>query len=240
MRSLHIALCGVVLSLPAYGGQTIVPMTDVSAPGSPVRNSGEINLIEEPSGSRSTVASSEEDWTVKNASTKPVVAIVESLAIEYPSGHKSGRKAQYELFFYRDLMKPGDEISFSQDEPEVVRTGRLAAGPVKAKCEVKALWIQYADGSTFGDAKYGESLLAGRRLTLEGLSRLRDVYTQKGPEQFAREVEKKVQPVVGDSYLDVYLGQLRSYYSQTNDVQGTYNKLKTWLDTAESRQHLLD
>jgi hypothetical protein len=240
MRSLHIALCGVVLSLPAYGWQTIVPITDASAPGSPVQNSGKISLIEEPSGSRSTVASAEEDWTVKNASTKPVVAIVESLAIEYPSGHKSGRKAQYELFFYPDLMKSGEELSFSQNEPEIVRVGRLATGPVKPKCEVTALWIQYADGSTFGDKKYGESLLAGRRMTLEGLSHLRDVYTQKGPEQFEREVQKKVQPVVGDSYLDVYLEQLRSYYSQTNDVQGTYSKLKTWIDTAESRQHLLE
>lgn len=239
MKFLRIVLCGLLFALPVLGSEMAVRLTDASPSVSPVRNFGKITLVEESSGDKA-MTTSDEEWAVKNVSGKPVVALVESLAIEYADGHKSGRKAQYELFFHPDLMKPGDQLSFSQNEPEVALFDKLAVGPVKPKCEVTALWIQFADGSTFGDRRNAESLLAGRRMTLDGLSRLRNVYEQKGPDQFIQEVRKHAEPAAGDSYLDMYFEQLRTYYGQTNDVQGTYNKLKAWLDTAESRQYLLD
>jgi hypothetical protein len=238
MKSPLVPISFIALALSAFGSDRVVRIIEASPPGSPVGNNGSVTFAEMVSGDRVLSAFSQ-NWTVKNFSPKSIVALVETLVIQYPSGNRAGPVQEYELFFHPDLLKPGDEVSFSRPARDVTEFGSHGSGPGEPNCTVNVLWVQFADGSTFGDRKYADSLLRKRRATLDGLRRLRDIYLNQGAATFASELRKKVEPTV-DSNLDMFVEQLSSAYLQTNDVQATYNKLQNWLDTADSRKSLLE
>src|SRR5438128_850080 len=113
MKTAKTIACVVLLSGISVAGQTVIAVTDAHGNASPVRNTGTATLSEETSG-RNTLASDSETWVTTNVSTKPIVALIEQLLVEFPDGAKVKRNAQYELFFHPDPMLPGGQLSFSQ------------------------------------------------------------------------------------------------------------------------------
>jgi hypothetical protein len=237
MRLLALITCVGVLAVSAFGTDKVVPITDTLPNRSPVRNSGRVIFSEEASGDR-VITSYSQDWTVKNDSSKAIVTVIESLTLQFPGGYQSGGVERYELFFVPSTMKPGDELSFAHPAESVQQVRKSNAISGEPTCEVRVLWIQFADGSTFGDEKYAISLKSDRRQILEGLVRLRDLYASKGSEAFLNEI--RPDGPLGSSAFDVYLDQLRASYKQTGNIQSCYDKLQGWLEIAQSRQGLLD
>lgn len=228
----------ILSSLPALAGDKTIPINDLSSADSPVRSHGSVTVAQETSGD-ALLTSSSQDWIVKNVSAKDIVALSESLVCVYPDGRKGGRSERYELFFHPQVMKSGEEVAFSEPSSVVERTKRLGIPPVEPRCEANALWVQFSDGSTFGDKAAGDSLLSDRRVTMKGLYVLRDVYLQSSADQFIQMVQTPPDSKSALMYVNLK-DQLKDYYNETKDIQGTYNKLKAWIDTAESRQRLLD
>jgi hypothetical protein len=237
MRLIRSISCIGLLAVSAFASDGIVPITDTLRNGSPVRNSGHVTFAEETS-EKSVLTSYSQDWTVRNISSKAIVTLIESLTLEFPDGYRSGGIEQYDLFFHPGLMKPGDELSFTRPASGVQRVQKHNSSSGEPKCVVSVLWVQFADGSTFGDAKYAASLLSERRQTLEGLTRLGDIYANEGAKAFLKEIQPEDRS--GTSALDMYLIQLKVNYKQTGNTQEAYNKLKSWLDAAQSRRLLLD
>lgn len=228
--------CAVVLSGSLSAGQITVPIAETSTKNSPLRNSGTATLAQENVGA-STFLSDSETWTVKNVSTKPIITLIEQISVIYPDGSKSIRKSQYELFFHSKPLSPGSEVSLSEDPQRLLAQRRTAVSEHNAepRCEMAVLWVQFADGSTFGDRANAESLILDRRAVLRGLSHLRQTYLNQSAQAFVDEVQGP-----GDGTLfDVYLDQLKSYFQSTKDVSGTYMKLMSWLETADSREQFM-
>jgi len=216
----------------------IVTIEDKSAAASPLRNSGTAIVTEQPHDGqfdRSIQAS----WVVTNSSTKDIVAVVESLSVEYPSGARGAQVNQYELFFQPSLMKPGDTVPFETSGRNEVGQSPLIVGSSRSTCDVTTLWVQFADGTTFGDAQYAEPLLRGRRASLEAMSRLRDIYQHQGTESFIEELKDPTIPKDADLYA-VVVQDLRTLIEQKHNMRAACRRLEQKLDVAQARIGLLN
>jgi hypothetical protein len=236
VRAMSVAFCVCLLLVSQFAVGQVLPMVDTSADGNPVSRSGTATPSD-PASDPATAASFLEHWTVKNTSRKPIVTLIESVSVQTPSGRNADQLEQYEMFFNPTLLTPGASVSFDSTS-NIFHVGQ---GPVDygSHCEIKTLWIQFADGTTFGDARYAKKLLADRKASLQALVHLSDIYTQQGSAQFIAELEKPYVPSEAGFY-DMYLRQLRDFYSQSQNIQGTLDKLTAYITTAQSRTALLD
>lgn len=98
------SVLAVSLGLQFASGQ-VLSIVDVSKAGSPLSQAGSA-IVKQASFDREVAMSSEEHWTVKNTSQKAIVSLIESVSVQYPSGHKDRRLEQYELFFHLDVLAP--------------------------------------------------------------------------------------------------------------------------------------
>lgn len=238
MKILSTLPCLLLFSISPVAGDRGIPINDVSLVGSPLRNHGVVKVAQEPSGDASMMSSSQ-DWTVKNVSGKAIVALSESLSCVYPDGRKGARIERYETFFHSNVMKPGDELSFSEPPRTIERSSKFNPGSAEPKCDAKVLWVQFVDGSIFGDKEYGDPLIADRRATLKGLNHLRSIYLQGDQDQFVQTIQGPPDPNSALSYVNL-LDQLKTDYKESRDIEHTYNRLKAYIDTAETRHGLLD
>jgi hypothetical protein len=227
MKILSFA-CLALLSLhvSAVADDFVVPIIDKSASGSPLENIGSVTLLETIKDGKST-RSSKIEWTVRNKSPKAIVTVVETLSIRYASGQSEEIKNQYEAFFGPKLVKTGGTISFSAN-PSGVEVSGASSKSSEPSCEVIARWVQFDDGSTWGDVGYAEELLKNRTAIFSRLKQLDDIYKLQGAEQFALELQKQ-----GQSEVDAYVGHLRSEQS-SHGTQATIDELEGHLTFADA------
>jgi hypothetical protein len=220
-------VCLMLLFVSAGAEDLVVPIVDKSDSGSPLENEGNITLSEMTNYGTS-IRSHKDQWTVRNKSHKPIITIIETLRIRYASGHIKEVKNQYEAFFGPTLLKPGDAVSFS-DNASGNEFSKVTQNSNEPICEVLARWVQFADGSTWGDVAYAEELLKTRAAILNQLKQLDTVYKTQGLEQFALQLQQRVQPDV-----DVYLGHLRKV-QLSQGTQAAIDELEDHLRFADAK-----
>jgi hypothetical protein len=201
----QVALVGVLLVCLgiAAGEDAVLAIVDKSPAGSPLQNIGSVTFSETAVGGAGVAVSHRDDWTVKNVSQKPIVAIVETLLIRDDKAVNVGREARYDAFFHPTLAEPGQAISpFSQDffEDHVISSKYTPL--VSARCEVTVRWVQFADGTTFGDNSYASPLIENRTAILKALQQLHEVYLNEGPEKFIEQLQQPVKQPDVDGYLE--------------------------------------
>jgi hypothetical protein len=202
---LAAAVLGGILACPVLlaAEETTISITETTTAGSPVQNTGSVTLSETAIDEKRAVMSHGDDWTVKNVSQKPIVAFVETLLVRDANGVSVERKAQYDAFFHPELVAPGATISLSEEsQGKRVIIAKFIPPPVSPTCEVTVRWVQYADGSTFGDSKYAEQLLQDRVAIRGILEHLKDVYTNEGPEKFDEQLQERFHPPDADGYIE--------------------------------------
>jgi len=234
MRTLTSAI-GVLLfaCVVAVAQVAVVPITDASPSASPIHNTGTVTLSQVTLPSGMVTLSHKDNWTVKNVSNKPVMAFVESLRMVYASGYTIERNAKYEAFFGPNgILAPGINfdgllsIESSRTEP-----GRKADSLQRQpECEATVRWVQFADGTTFGDSGYGEQFLADRSAIWSALRRLKHVYAADGVNGFARQLEQRA----AEPGVDAYLAHLRDL-QQKRGPQKAIEALQEHLAAAEER-----
>ena len=88
------------------------------------------------------------------------------------------------------------------------------------------MFVQFADGSTWGDPDEGEEVLADREVILKELADLARAYQTEGAAQFGS-LLMKLRP-------DGVINQLKSSYQATGDAESTMKLLNQKLQNAES------
>jgi len=229
-----LAAIGCLLCFPFVGiaGDMVVPISDSSPFGSPLWNSGVATVSEVVVGTGAVMHHTEE-WTARNNSAKSIVAVVETLRVHYRNGRDAEEAFEHEGFFGPELVKPGDKIQFTSVPPTLDSKATVSQSSRPPACEVIVRWVQFADGSSFGDVTYAKDLLWSRRVIWKELKRLQDVFTAQGPAQFSLQLQQRT-----GTEADGYLEHLRNL-QLSQGTQAAIDSLRMHLATAELLSGLL-
>jgi hypothetical protein len=175
------SLCaGVAQTLPA---PILVPVVDRSDTGSPISVAGNISLLETVRGSE-ILSSRGENVTARNIGNKPILTVVASLDEVGP--HSGGNQTIVEIdrFFVPDILMPGEDFVLANKPVGVGHTVECCTNPLQAgrdpRAELRTLYVQFNDGSTFGDPKAGREVLARRAKAVHALHQVGYAYQEHG------------------------------------------------------------
>jgi hypothetical protein len=175
-----VILVGAFLC-PRLLAQDAKPMTDLSlevadfsSPGSPFQASGQIHFYREFSAA-SMQTRMDGDVRLKNISPKPVVAfecvvVTGLLQIDH----------FVDAYFNGDDIQSGDEVTLVHESKSnrAFTEQYRGSSPTSFKPDlhVTVLYVEFADGSTYGGGQIAESRAADRRTGLNYLNELSDAY----------------------------------------------------------------
>lgn len=172
-----------------------VPFDDTTVSGSPFEVSGKLSVRETVAGNE-VQSSWEENVTAKNISQKPIVLLVGILDAVGP--HSDGGYALImDQFFSQHVIEPGDTVPLA--------TGTTGRGsccinpldkPRDPKAGFRVEFVQFLDGSTFGDPVSAKDALASRTLTRNFLRKLADTYSEQGEQKFEAQVKEGHGPML--------------------------------------------
>lgn len=192
--STNSALCSAV--------EQGMEIRDLSDGGSPIQISGRMTIGYD--SANQFPFSCQKSFSIKNVSTRSILLMV--VHVEATSGPE--RDAHFsEEYFFGDALAPG-ELDV-RDFPEQ----RFGATVVNGKTmpykkdprpvvQARAEFVQFSDGSTWGDADAARNEFEIRRRTLAELDRLEHIYEQAGEGVFLEEFARS------DDSLNV-IGQLK-------------------------------
>jgi len=189
-------LC-VLPSAALQQGLFSVPIVDKSGAGAPLEVSGTLTL-------RESLRANELEWswgekvTVKNSSEKAILlfgaTISEVGRYSTPEGRRAalGSGPTYRLeddrFFSETLIEPGESLVLRDTKPGVPNVG-CCVNPLSEtqapSAEYRLYFVQFADGSVFGDPAEAKDSLAIRQIILRGLKVLLQSYEDGGELVFA-------------------------------------------------------
>jgi hypothetical protein len=163
---------------------------DLSNKGSPIQISG--YMILRYDRANQFPFSYEQSTSVKNVSTKSILLMI--VRLEASSG--PGRDEKYsQEYFFADPLGTG-QVEISHGPEQRFGTSLINGEPLPYKkdphpaAQAHAEFVQFSDGSTWGDADSAADALDARRKIVEELDLLEHLYEQAGEaaflDQFAR------------------------------------------------------
>ncbi len=230
---LFLSLLGCT-SLSLVAQVVKLQVSDTSAPGSPISASGTVIVAEsiessprcqEVSAARCSVVSEQYDITLRNVSDKPVVAFVSDFKGRTPNGSSFGVGYEAEMIFGGPLLAPGETAPGPRSGGVEIRPQTAEVRPTTSQAEFRILFVQFADGTTFGDAEAGEHLLLARQKSLEAMARLDGIFSRQGEQAFAQALQQTREDELG-------------IFRQIEKEQGpakTVGRMRRALSTAEQR-----
>jgi hypothetical protein len=176
---MFLTTCGLL------SAQTI-KISDDSPLGSPVSLKGAVSFGDSDSVNCSI--------TGHNRSSKAIITLAVELKLNKPSGEPGELQFERDHFFKElTISSPRVDFPITSDcqmghEADIPR---LSAPP---DAHAKLLFVQYEDGSSWGDRRVASQLLAERLTVLEFLQSLRTAYSVGGPEKLTDALSKDQQP----------------------------------------------
>jgi len=177
---------------PTAAQVTTLQVTDASAPGSPIRISGSLIVAESIESSprcavvraqRCALTSMQYAITLRNISNKPIVAYIANVNGQTSNGHYVGTGYHAERIF-GSLFAPGTGETWPNSRGVEITPQAAEVQPANPSAAGQVLFVQFADGTIFGDRKAGEDLLLIRQQSLESLAQLDAIYTRQGEQAF--------------------------------------------------------
>ncbi len=167
---------------------------------------------------------------MKNVGSKSVLLMI----VHLQAGRGPVRDERFaEEYFFADALAPGE--SDVHDVPEERYGAALVNGePYTIEphlvAEARAEFVQFSDGTTWGDRDAAEHALYTRKRTVEELDRLEHLYEQKGESTFLEELAN------ADEFLNV-ISQLKSICREKAAYAScTYNQMRHTLLTARDHE----
>lgn len=169
-------------------GKQYIEIGDQSDKGSPIQISGQITVGYD--SENRFPFTDQESLSIKNVSGKAILLMV--VHIEATTGPE--RDVHFsEEYFFDDALAPGKVEAQDFDEQ---RFGATVVNGVPVPYEpdshpmakARAEFVQFTDGSTWGDAASAKDVLENRRRTLAELDLLEHLYEQKGESAFLDEL----------------------------------------------------
>jgi hypothetical protein len=183
-----LSFCWLLFSSVSFAQQEPidVPFDDAALAETPITATGKISVRETVAGNEVN-ASWEENVDATNRATKSILLLIGTFgAVSLHSNDGATLTTEY---FFGDSISPGE--TFSLVKQNHVRDS-CCMNPLRETHEPKAtfrlLFMQFLDGSTFGDAAQAENALANRDRTLKALRTLAQV-AAKDKQRFPSQLE---------------------------------------------------
>jgi hypothetical protein len=179
-----------------------VPVVDKSDPGNPLEISGTASFTE-LIVSNSVRSSSSFRVDARNLSEKGILLLRAYFDEAGPHGGGTRQVIQIDHFFW-GYIAPGDSLVLARKRPGG-RTSACCVTPLvpanQPKAEVRVQYVQFTDGSTFGDETSAKDILSTRSAILDALWRLDNA---RNRESFLELLAHKIQPDNADSFLETF------------------------------------
>jgi len=232
----QIALLSFVFGAPAFCRcQIRIPLEDVSDHRSPLRVSGQVFFQDDPS--QAIRFTFRVEASITNVSNKDVVLSVihfEASGVNAPGF--DFRRSDERFFGLGDLLAGGVE-SISGPTSRF-GTPKVNGQPVSEEVDpdtvpvatAEVTFVQFVDGSIWGDADVGRQLILERINTLKELNRLEQVLYEQGAEIFIHELSV--------SYASLQYSAINALVShcKTDAPRCLVDGLHSMLQTATERQ----
>lgn len=230
---LFLSLLGCA-SLSLVAQVVKLQLSDTSASGSPISASGTVIVAESiessprcqaVSAARCSVVSEQNDITLRNVSDKPVVAFVSDFKGRTPSGNSFGMGYEAEMIFGGPLLAPDETAPGPGSGGVEIRPETAEVKPTTPQAEFRILFVQFADGTTFGDPEAGEHLLLARQKSLEAMARLDGIFSRHGEQAFVQALQQ-----TREGELSIFR-QIEKQWGPAESV----SRMRRALSTAEQR-----
>jgi hypothetical protein len=156
---------------------------------SPITATGKIS-VRETVAANEVKSSWEEEVSATNRSTKSILLLIGELDATSP--HSNGAIRLTMEYFFGDPISPGE--TFSLVKRSFVQAS-CCTNPLRETHEPKAtfrlMFVQFLDGSTFGDVAKAENALANRDRILKVLRNLAQV-AAKDKQRFQSQLERQL------------------------------------------------
>lgn len=221
-------------SFPVAAQVKTLQVRDISSPDSPIHVSGSLVVAQSIETSprctsinsqRCTATSTQYDVSLRNASDKAIVAFIVEIGSNSGDGHFYSHQTMIsEKLFGPLLGAGGSEPLHVSSRVEITPLGPDDQAFAPAS-EARAVFVQFADGSIFGDQREGARLLLMRQESLESLARLDAIYTREGERAFDRAAR---QPGAGGMVAV-------DYFEEQDGPAATVARVRRVLATAKER-----
>lgn len=234
MNSRAKLMCFVLLagtSLTTTQSESVLPVVDVSHSGAPLKVTGTVTANDQSSEvPRYSFAA---NVAMTNVSAKPILLMLVTLDIVSALPMSLNYLEEEDYFFEPRPLQPQSSAMLQRvlgkfGEPS--RKDDLLA-KVRSSAHAKVIFVQFSDGSSWGDAVAAERSLSNRQKALERLEVLDEVYRNRGKKEFLNQLLQPtlLQPIFSLQYL----------YHQKGDLTLVLANLDNMLQTAcaRSSQH---
>lgn len=178
---------------PVCVGQLKLALHDVRKHRPPVRVSGTISFQDDPPQAIRYIYRTE--GFLSNVSRKGILMTV----VHFGAGgvNTLGLNHSYEMdhFFSPAILQAGglekiegSPVSFGETTFDGKPVPEQVGPHAHPKARAQVMFVQFVDGSTWGDVHVGREFILSRRSSLAELKRLEQVLNAQGPEAFAHEL----------------------------------------------------
>ena len=233
MKARLYLICLLLLAGPCLAQVVNIPITDsATSLHAVLANDGGLTFKRTTDGNSAEVTYSQ-NWTVRNASDKPILALHEVLLIHYKNGGTAAHSASYDAFFGTRAFEPGSSLNFSP-APTTSKHGITESDPEFniVSCEIAEQWVQFQDGTILGNPTDGQQVLSSRRTDLLFFEELNQAYVNGGEEAFVRKLQR-----LSDS-ASQYLSDIQSL-RQNEGTDKAVQTVQRYLTAAEAKKQLL-
>jgi hypothetical protein len=205
MRFQVAILVPLCFTLSAWSQLTYtMSVTDKSDPGSPLQISGTASFTESIVAN-SVTSSSNFKVKARNVSGKAIVLLLAYFDETGPHGGRTHHPVEIDHFFW-GAIAPGDSFVLARSRSR--RRTFPPATVAEPKAEAGVEYVQFMDGSSFGDETTAKDILGLRPVILEALRRL-DAATDK--QEFLARLVQKIQPDDADRFLEAFRQTQKNY-----------------------------
>jgi len=210
-----------------------VDIVDHSKPDAPIRTSGQTQITEKVNDGQLKVSFAHH-FDCANVSNKTIIAFVN--VINYANSYHPLIQENQELdaYFFHELeIAPGKKYSHDHHQVDGEMTGPIREGAKRGSphAEAEAVFVQFADGSTWGvvDNEHVRALLNTRNLLLQTLKQL-NAAADKGESDFVSALKQ----VLPDERADQIIDRIRTQQKE-NGSPAAIQKIRDMLAVAASR-----
>ena len=186
-----------------------IPVVDKSEAGSPLKISGTASFTE-LIVANSVKSSSSFKVDVQNVGDRAIILVLAHFEKTGPHGVGTHQVIKRDHFFWGNIS-PGESLVLARGGPGR-RTSACCVGPRGAanelKAEVRVQYVQFVDGSTFGDEAAAKETLGTRSTIFDALRRLDNAGNS---ESFLTLLAQKIQPEDADTFLETFRRTRKSH-----------------------------
>jgi hypothetical protein len=186
-----------------------VPVVDKSDSGSPLKISGTASFTE-LTVANSVKSSSSFKVDARNVGGKAIILVLAYVDEAGPHGVGTHQVIRRDHFFWGNIA-PGESVVLARGplgrRPSACCVSPLGS-PNEPKAEIRVQYVQFIDGSTFGDETTAKDILRTRSAILAALRRLDNA---SNSENFLALLAQKIQPDDADIFLETFRRTRKSH-----------------------------